>query len=236
MIFSKLPPPRDSSEGGSMKRTSIALAAAALVAMVVAAPVAAQTITAPGLVGPNACLGVSEVEEFDLAGVADVTANSAKLVIKNVNNLYSQLRASSGDGGPTSFPIRYTYTNAKTGAKSAVIVIATVDSSNPNFGGSDPASAFATKTPFYFTVFTTAAGWGESRPLTRRCFMTGGTYTPSNEDGQPGYVANTTSGCFSISPRTPQDVRNCLCGRSRIWNDDTQNTETRRMMGCANAS
>ena len=202
-----------------------------------AAPVWAQaTITAPGLKGPLACLGTSEVETFDLAEVADVTSTSARLVTKNVNNLYAQLRAQSGDGGPTSFPIRYTYTNAKTGQKSAVNVITTVDSSNPNFGGSNPNSSYAMKTPYYFTIYTTASGFGESRPLTRRCFMTGGTYTPSNESGQPGFVPNTTSGCFSISPRTYHDVRNCLCGRSRIWTNDNQNTAQRRTLGCADAN
>jgi len=171
----------------------------------------AQTITAPGLVGPKACLGTSEVDTFDLAEVTDITTSSARLTIKNVNNLYSQLRSMSGDGGPTSFPIRYTYTNAKTGAKSAVNVITTVDSSNPNFGGSNPNTGFAARTPFYFTVYTTANGWGESRPLTRRCFMTGGSYTITNQSFD---IANTGSnGCFSISPRTPLDVRNCLCGR-----------------------
>ncbi|MCY4276292.1 MAG: hypothetical protein OXE81_00405 [Gammaproteobacteria bacterium] len=212
------------------------LLAAALAATLAAAPVAAQTITAPGLVGPTACLGTSEVDTFDLADVTNITASSARLTLKNVNNLYSQLRASSGDGGPTSFPIRYTYTNAKTGQKSATTVITEVTSGSPNFGGTNQNLGFTMRTPHYFTIFTTAAGWGESRPLTRRCFMTGGTYTPSNEDGQPGYVANTTSGCFSISPRTYQDVRNCLCGRSRIWNNDDQNTAERRNLGCADAN
>ncbi|MCY4226854.1 MAG: hypothetical protein OXF20_04000 [Gammaproteobacteria bacterium] len=92
------------------------------------------------------------------------------------------------------------------------------------------------KTPYYVTVYTTATGFGESLPLLRRCFMTGSAYTPSNESGQPGFVANTTSGCFSISPRTYQDIRNCLCGRSRIWNDDDRNTAERRNLGCANAN
>ena len=64
--------------------------------------------------------------------------------------------------------------------------------------------------------------------------MTGGTYTRSNESGQPGFVFPATSGCFSINPRTFQDIRNCLCGRSRIWNDDARNTATRTELGCAN--
>jgi len=185
----------------------IGIVAAALVA--VAAPVWAQNVTAPGLIGPPACQGTSEIDTFDLAEVANITANSARFRPKNVNNLYAQLRASSGDGGPTSFPILYTVHNAKTGASQGPYNIRTVDSSNPNFGGNGANASFPTKTPHYFTVFTTAAGWGGSRPLTRRCFMTGGNYTTST-------LSSGTSGCFSISPRTPQDVRNCLCGRSNL--------------------
>jgi len=43
-----------------MKRTSIALAAAALMAMTMASPVMAQTITAPGLIGTGACASQGE--------------------------------------------------------------------------------------------------------------------------------------------------------------------------------
>ena len=202
--------------------------ATAMVAMLVAAPVWAQTtITAPGLKGPQACVGTSDIKRFDLAEVT-ISGSNATFSPKNVTNLYSLLRSEVGDGGPTSFPILYTYTNAKTGQKSAAIRVTTVDSANPNFSSSSEAAGYTAKTPYYFTVFARASGFGESRPLTRLCFMTGGTYTPTNTTF-PG-----STGCFSISPRTPQDVRNCLCGRSKIWNNDAQNTTARQNLGCAN--
>ena len=50
----------------------------------------AQTITAPGLVGPQACMGTSEVDTFDLAEVTNITGNSARFNPKNVNNLLYQ--------------------------------------------------------------------------------------------------------------------------------------------------
>ncbi|MCY4226822.1 MAG: hypothetical protein OXF20_03835 [Gammaproteobacteria bacterium] len=90
--------------------------------------------------------------------------------------------------------------------------------------------------PYTAVVYTTATGFGESNPFLRRCFMTGGAYTLSNESGQPGFDNTASSGCFSISPLTRLDVRNCLCGRSRLWNDNDQNTAQRRSLGCANAN
>ena len=87
------------------------------------------------------------------------------------------------------------------------------------------------KTPYYVSVSIF-----NSTVLARRCFMTGGTYTLNNESGQPGFSNLNSSGCFSISPLTHQDVRNCLCGRSRIWNDNAQNTAQRCTLGCANAT
>ena len=201
--------------------------AAALVAMVMAAPVWAQTtITAPGLKGTQACVGTSEIKRFDLAEVT-ISGSNATFSPKNVTNLYSLLRSEVGDGGPTSFPILYTYTNAKTGQKSAAIRVTTVDSANPNFSASSEAAGYTAKTPYYFTVFARASGFGESRPLTRLCFMTGGTYTPTNITF-PG-----STGCFSISPRTPQDVKNCLCGRG-TGGPANYTADMRNTWGCAN--
>ena len=153
------------------------------------------------------------------------------------SNLYSALRAQAGDGGPTSFTIQYYVRNDRTNAQAASASAGQITSGAPNLnGGLLPISGLSSNTPYVFTIETTASGFGETRPLLRRCFMTGGTYTPSNESGQPSFSNQLSSGCFSISPRTPNDVRNCLCGRSRIWNDDDQNTAQRRTLGCANAN
>ena len=207
--------------------------------MAVAAPVWAQDITAPGLIGPPACQGISEIDTFDLAEVRNITGTTARFAPKNVVNLYGLLRSYAGDGGPTSFPIRYTVHNAKTGARQGPYNLGTVDSSNPNFGGSSQNASYPTKTPHYFTVYTTANGFGASRPLTRRCFMTGGTYTPTNADINDG-----STGCFSIPGLSRQDISNCLCGRKSSggwWKTDgteqertDRNDATSTHLGCAN--
>ena len=211
---------------------------AALLVVAFAGPVWAQTITAPGLVGQPACAGTGEITDINFGTISAVGNTSAVFTYVNISNLYSILRSRSGDGGATVFPIRYRLYNNRTGAQVADNPPSTViESGNPNFTAAPTTfSGLSARTPYYVVVYTTATGFGESRPFLRRCFMTGGTYTPSNESGQPGYVANTTSGCFSISPRTFQDIRNCLCGRSRVWNDDDQNTAQRRTLGCADAN
>ncbi|MCY4337943.1 MAG: hypothetical protein OXD47_04000 [Gammaproteobacteria bacterium] len=222
--FTPPPPPH--------KLTTTALVLAALL---LAGPTLAQTITAPGLVGAPACAGPGETDNPVSGSVSSVSTTSVTVLSTAYNNLYSALRAQAGDGGPTEFTIQYLLRNAKTNAQVRSASAGRITSSNPNLNASNlPLTGLTAKTPYVYTIETTASGFGESRPLLRRCFMTGGTYTPANESGQPGFVANTTSGCFSISPRTRHDVRNCLCGRSRVWNDDAQNTAARTNLGCAN--
>ena len=211
---------------------------AALLAVAFAGPAEAQTITAPGLVGQPACAGTGESVDINFGTISTVGNTSAVFTYVNIANLYSTLRGRVGDGGATAFPIRYRLYNNRTGAQVADNPPSTViESGNPNFTAAPTTfSGLSEKTPYVAVIYTTASGFGASNPLLSRCFMTGGTYTPSNESGQPGFVANTTSGCFSISPRTFQDIRNCLCGRARIWNDDDRNTAQRRELGCANAN
>ena len=207
--------------------------------MAFAGPVWAQTITAPGLVGQPACAGTGEYVDINFGTISAVATASATFAAPRIANVYSQLRSRSGDGGATEFPTNIKVYNARTGAQAgSTQVLANFRQAytglNTDF--TFTLSGLTARTPYYVVVYTTATGFGEARPLLRRCFMTGGTYTPSNESGQPGFVANTTSGCFSISPRTFQDIRNCLCGRSRIWTNEAQNTAQRRTLGCANAN
>ena len=205
--------------------------------MAFAGPVWAQTITAPGLVGQPACAGPGETDNPVSGSVSSITASSANIASNAYSNLYSALRAQAGDGGPTSFAIQYHVRNARTNAQAASASAGRITSGSPNLnGGLLPISGLSSNTPYVFTIETTATGFGEARPLLRRCFMTGGTYTPSNESGEDGFNSQLSSGCFSISPRTFQDIRNCLCGRSRIWTNDAQNTAQRRTLGCANAN
>ena len=217
-----------------MKRLMMTLAAA-LAAMVVAAPVAAQgaTLTSPGRVGPNACEG-GHTESTDplTATISGVGSAPISVVIDAYDNLYSALRAQVGDGGPTSFPLLIRVSNAKTGVSGGTLPLRTINSGTSSLNRSTTGwSSLNPNTPYVFTIETTASGFGESRPLVKRCFMMGGTYTPANNSTN---TALGSTGCFSISPRTPADVRNCLCGRSRIWTNDARNTADRKKLGCAN--
>ncbi|MCY4228124.1 MAG: hypothetical protein OXF20_10635 [Gammaproteobacteria bacterium] len=211
---------------------------ALLLLAVLAVPAGAQTITAPGLVGQAACNGPGEVTDIDLGDIS-VNTMSVSFDRTEIINLYSTLRSRSGDGGPNSFPILAKVYNTRTDSQvGSTVTLASINSGFTALisGSNQLANGLTVNTPYTAVVYTTATGFGEARPFLRRCFMTGGTYTPSNESGQPGFVANTTSGCFSISPLTRLDVRNCLCGRSRLWNDNDQNTAQRRSLGCANAN
>ena len=208
------------------------LAAAALVAMVVAGPAGAQSITAPGLVGPSACAGPGETTDPLSGSIRSVRADSADIEIVAYSNLYSDLRGKAGDGGPSQFAIHYRVRNAKT--NSVIFTsqrLVRIGSSTQNLGRYlRTLSSLSAKTPYVFEVYTSSGGL-ENSPLLRRCFMTGGTYTPTNTTF-PG-----STGCFSISPRTPQDVRNCLCGRGNTGTVGTQSynyTSLRPAWGCAN--
>ncbi|MCY4185818.1 MAG: hypothetical protein OXC82_04660 [Rhodobacteraceae bacterium] len=82
--------------------------------------------------------------------------------------------------------------------------------------------------------YTGSSGSDETNALERYCFMTGGSYTMAVDSG-----AGQTSGCFSISPLTIQDVRNCFCGRGnnspRVWGlftDEAQNEALRDSLVC----
>ena len=150
--------------------------------MAFAGPIWAQTITAPGLVGQPACAGPGETDNPLSGSVSSITASSVSLNNNAYDNLYSALRAQAGDGGPTSFPLRLYVRNGRTNAVVNNISLSTIDSGRPSINRSSTSwSSLSSNTLYVFTIETTASGFGESRPLLRRCFMTGGTYTPSNE-------------------------------------------------------
>ncbi len=88
------------------------------------------------------------------------------------------------------------------------------------------------KTSYYAVIYTTANGFGEASPIQRFCFMTGGTYTMNVN---PSSNTDRSSGCFSISPFTLQDVRNCWCGRKTtlpLFSSTQDNTNWLNMWGC----
>ncbi len=79
MNFNKIPP----------LLNKLAAITTALIALLVAGQVGAQTIPAPGLKGPQACVGTAEINRFDLAEVTGITASSARFTPKSFNNLYT---------------------------------------------------------------------------------------------------------------------------------------------------
>ena len=173
--------------------------------MAFAGPAEAQTITAPGLVGQPACVGPGETDNPVSGSVSAITANSATLTLDAYNNLYSVLTGRIGDGStPTEFIIKDRVQNLRTGITYEGN-FATISSTNPNLSSSpNPAVLLSDKTPHVYEIYVDEI----SDILLRRCFMTGGTYTITNLS-----ILNGSNGCFSISPLTPLDARNCLCGR-----------------------
>jgi len=106
--------------------------AIALLAMVFAGPTWVQTITAPGLKGPNACAGQGETTDPIGGSVSSITATSATVVGNAHSNLYGTLRARAGDGGTTSFRIRYHIRNARTNASVKSATSGSITADNPN--------------------------------------------------------------------------------------------------------
>jgi len=151
--------------------------------------------------------------------------------------MYGKLRSVASDGSSLNvFPTRLKVYKARTGAQAgSTKIIATFSQSyralntTLNFN----LSGLAAKTPYYALVYvdSDSTSCGEGAAITRRCFMTGGTYTPTNTD-----LANGTNGCFSISSPTGPDIRNCLCGRTALFNDATENSAARCALVCANAT
>ena len=219
-----------------MKRTSIALAAAALVATMTAAPVMAQTtVTSSGRDGQTTCVGRAETNVSNFP-ITAMTTSSVTVTAPEVT--WSQVLTRLGDRQPpTNSIISVNVFNAKTGASAgnsgAVGVISS--SSQTYAGGSVTRTGLAEKTLYYIDVDIGISG-GQGQLFARRCFMTGGTYTmnvaPGSTDSAGTFI---TSGCFAITPRTPEDVRNCWCGREStlpLFGDATDNTNFRRGIGC----
>ncbi|MCY4302307.1 MAG: hypothetical protein OXC68_11335 [Aestuariivita sp.] len=180
--------------------------------MVVAAPVAAQTITAPGLYGQLACVGGREHRgQPPHIGISSVinASGTQSLTPNNFNQItYSFLRGRVGDAGTSSFPVKLKVYNARTGSEVVDREAGTVNSTDTALPNTAVSFSAAEKTPYFAILYADVTGLGESNPLDTVCFMTGGSYTINNLS-----INNGSNGCFSISPRTPQDVRNCLCGR-----------------------
>ncbi len=175
-----------------------------------AAP-AQTTVTTDGLIGPSACVTRLENKQYDVLEVHAMSSTSVTFRTKAYLNLYSALRARAGDSGATSFGIAIALYNGRTGVLLQSPALGfTIDSSNPDMAVRQPTPfTVSPKTPYLAEIWVNS-GLGGNNKLTEICFMTGGTYTMTVD---PGASSQTSNGCFSISPRTIQDVRNCWCGR-----------------------
>ncbi|MCY4287342.1 MAG: hypothetical protein OXC63_01975, partial [Aestuariivita sp.] len=198
----------------SAARRRAALGIAVLVVGLGLHPAFAQvSVTTDGLIGPPACAARQEIKSFDVGALSDVTSTSAQFRTNAYSNLYGALRNLGGDGGGTSFRLAVAARHGQTNALASNIDInTTIDSSNPNLADGLFVSTpgLSEKTPYIFEVYVLSGlPSGANDKLIELCFMTGGTYTMAVAPGNN----ETTNGCFSISPRTPQDVRNCWCGR-----------------------
>ena len=173
------------------------------------------TVITSGLSGSNACFGGYTQRQV---AAFDSTRNQTSATNTNVNfslaNLVNWTNIKGligiGDGGANSYAIYGKVKNTLTGADvGSQISFGTISSTQQtaNYGSNNVT--LSEKTPYALIIYTDYSDRGENNPIAVQCFMTGGTYTTST-------LSSGTSGCFSISPLTPHDVRNCLCGRSNL--------------------
>ena len=205
-----------------------------LLLVVLAGPAWAQTtVTSSGREGPTACVGSAEI---DAANMPITALSTSSVTITAPEVTWSQVITRLGDAqAPANSIISVNVFNAETGTvvgnSGAVGVIS---SSSPTYaGGSLARTGLAARTLYFIEVDAGIAGQS-GQTIARRCFMTGGSYTMAVNP-----ASGQTSGCFSISPRTIQDVRNCLCGRGNnsprvlgLFTDETQNQALRDSLGC----
>ncbi len=194
-----------------------------------AAPAVAQTtVTSSGRDGDTACLKQTEVNAASLPITALTTARVTYTAPPITWNEYV---GRLGDTvAPTSATLLSVIKNARTdtevGRKPNALT------SGATFPGeSQTISNLVAKTSYYLEVKVTSTS-NEDIVFARRCFMTGGNYT-MNPD--PSSSQGRNSGCFTISPLTQQDVRNCWCGRKTtlpLFSSTQDNTDFLNMWGC----
>ena len=195
----------------------------------------AQTVTSNGRDGQTTCVGNAEVntENFPITALS---TSSVTVTVPAVT--WSQVTSRLGDGQtPANAVISVNVFNAKTGATVGNSgAVGSVSSSSPSFTSrSVSRTGLAAKTLYRVDLDVGPAG-GTGQLHARRCFMTGGTYTmnvaPGSTDSAGTFI---TSGCFAITPRTPQDVRNCWCARRNtlpLFGDGTDNSNFLDSIGC----
>ncbi len=99
----------------------------------------------------------------------------------NGDTTYSSLSGKYGDGSPPSneFPLKIKLINTETMA-SVVKDAGIVSSTSPTASTSNVNFDVTEKTPYVAIYYADVTRLGEANPEGTLCFMTGGTYTPTN--------------------------------------------------------
>ncbi len=204
-----------------------------LLLAVLVAPLAAQTtVTSSGRDGETACMGQTEVNAANLP-ITTLTSNFGLYSAPAVT--WGQYTGRLGDTTPpANATVYHAVYNASTKASVFKSAANLVNSENNYSGESQALPGLTAKTNYYVEVYAAASGSIPKQVFARRCFMTGGTYTISAEAIASGPTEGST-GCFTISPLTQQDVRNCWCGRKTtrpLFSSTQDNTNFLNRWGC----
>ncbi|MCY4148013.1 MAG: hypothetical protein OXF73_01410 [Gammaproteobacteria bacterium] len=187
------------------------------------------TVTSNGREGQTACVGVAEVDAANMP-ITALSTSSVTVTVPEVT--WSQVLARLGDGqAPVNAVVYAEVINARTRVRAGSLgLLGIISSTSPTYaGGPQALSGLAERSLYHVEIYASPAG-KPVQYLARRCFMTGGTYTMTANP-----AAGQTSGCFSISPRTREDIQNCWCGRRNtlpLFGDSTDNTNFMDSLGC----
>ncbi len=199
---------------------------------VLAAPLAAQTtVTSGGRDGPTTCMGEQQEVNATAFDITSITTSLIRYTTPAVT--WGQYTGRLGDlSAPIRASVYAALYNAKTQARVGQASLGDISSTRNISARSTPlARTVSAKTSYYLEINAAATGSIPKQVFARRCFMTGGTYTMNVAPGTEG----RSSGCFSISPFTQQDVRNCWCGRRNnlpLFSSTQGNTDWHNMWGC----
>ncbi len=177
-------------------------------------------------------MGQTEVNAANLP-ITTLTSNFANYSAPAVT--WGQYTGRLGDTTPpASATVYHAVYNASTKASVYKSAANLVNSENNYSGESQALPGLTAKTNYYVEVYAAASGSIPKQVFARRCFMTGGTYTISAGAIASGPTEGST-GCYTISPLTQQDVRNCWCGRKTtlpLFSSTQDNTNFLNMWGC----
>ncbi len=204
-----------------------------------AVPVAAQTtVNSNGREGPTACLSESEVNAANLP-ITTLSATSITFTTPAIT--WNEYVGRLGDiPAPARTRVFHEVFKADTMQRHSATLARLISGGQLNTQ-SITASGLSAKTLYYVETAVQARDADENiiesisdQVFARRCFMTGGTYTIAANPIASGPTQGST-GCFTITPLTQQDVRNCWCGRKTtrpLFNSTQDNTNWLNRWGC----